>query len=184
MNERIRKRSDFWPTVAACFVALAILTLSLWPSSNDFTRFSQGEERKQAFIDYFAPLITEANTKVLVDRETALRLRSRSEDLGFFERRNLRKLAESYALEEFDVQNAQHWDELLGRVNTVPPSLALAQAANESAWAHQDLPGRVTTILVNGVLSQAAAWYRKAGPQEKLTRLPGSPHRQSRLKRI
>ena len=134
MDKEIGKRPDFLPTAAACFVTLAILILSLWPSSNDFTQFSPGEERKQAFIDYFAPLITEANARILADRETALELRSQSDDLGFFHRRNLRTLAENYALEEFDTQNSQHWDELLKRINTVPVSLALAQAANESAW--------------------------------------------------
>lgn len=115
-------------------MGLALLFWLLWPSSPDFSEFSAGDERKQAFIGYFVPLITATNSEILKDRETALELHNSSADLGFFERRSLHSLAENYALQEFDEENTQHWKELLKRVNTVPPSLALAQAANESAW--------------------------------------------------
>ena len=106
----------------------------LWPASPNFSKFDVGDERKQAFIDYFVPLIEATNAAILKGRESALELRNSSADLGFFERRPLHSLAENYALKEFDEENTQHWKELLKRVNTVPPSLALAQGANESAW--------------------------------------------------
>jgi Bax protein len=134
MNTQIQKQSTFGLAVTGCLLGLGILIGTLWPSSPDFTKFTEGTERKEAFIDYLAPLIMAANTQILEERETALELRTRSDDLGFLERYNLRKLGESYELEEFDSQKTQHWNELLERINAIPPSLAIAQAANESAW--------------------------------------------------
>ena len=128
------KGNKFWIAITGSVIGLVLLVWFLWPSSPNFSEFAAGDERKEAFIDYFVPLITATNSEILKDRDTALKLRSRSADLGFFERRTLHSMAERYALQEFDEENTQHWKELLKRVNTVPPSLALAQAANESAW--------------------------------------------------
>lgn len=128
------KESKLQIAVIGSLIGLVLLIWLLWPASPNFSKFDAGDERKQAFIDYFVPLIKATNAAILKDRESALKLRDRSADLGFFERRSLHSLAESYALQEFDEENTQHWQELLKRVNTVPPSLALAQGANESAW--------------------------------------------------
>jgi Bax protein len=128
------KGNKFWIAITGSVIGLVLLVWFLWPSSPNFSEFAAGDERKEAFIGYFVPLIRATNSEILKDRDTALKLRSRSADLGFFERRTLHSMAERYALQEFDEENTQHWKELLKRVNTVPPSLALAQAANESAW--------------------------------------------------
>lgn len=128
------KDYKFQIAVIGSLIGLVLLIWLLWPASPNFSKFDAGDERKQAFIDYFVPLIKATNTEILKDRETALELRNSSADLGFLERRSLHSLAERYALKEFDEENTQHWQELLKRVNTVPPSLALAQGANESGW--------------------------------------------------
>ena len=120
--------------VMGSLIGLILVIWLLWPSAPNFSKFAAGDERKQAFLDYFAPLIKATNAEILKDRETAIALRERSTGLGFFDRRSMHRLAEDYAMQEFDEANAQHWTELLKRVNTIPPSLALAQAANESAW--------------------------------------------------
>lgn len=124
----------FRVSYAAALVALTLLVWLLWPTAPDFSKYDAGDERKQAFVSYFVPLINAANAEIIKDRKTALELQSKSADLGFFERRSLHSLAENYALQEFDEGNPEHWNELLKRINTVPASLALAQAANESAW--------------------------------------------------
>jgi Bax protein len=43
-------------------------------------------------------------------------------------------MAAYYRINNFDIENDDDWQELLARVNAIPVSLALAQAANESAW--------------------------------------------------
>lgn len=120
--------------IVGSLIGLVLLIWLLSPSSPNFSKFAAGDERKQAFISYFVPLIKAKNTEILKDRATAIALRNNSTTLGFFDRRSAHSLAEDYAIREFDEGNTQHWNELLNRVNTVPPSLALAQAANESAW--------------------------------------------------
>lgn len=120
--------------IIGSLIGLVLLIWLLSPSSPNFSKFAAGDERKQAFTSYFVPLIKAKNTEILKDRATAIALRNNSTTLGFFDRRSAHSLAEDYAIREFDEGNTQHWNELLNRVNTVPPSLALAQAANESAW--------------------------------------------------
>jgi len=103
-------------------------------SAPDFSQFEAGDERKQAFIQYFAPLIASVNHDIERHRSKVIKLQAHSESLGFFERRFIKSLSERYALSDFDARNVEDWESLLARVNVVPASLALAQAANESGW--------------------------------------------------
>ncbi len=87
--------------------------------------------RKRLFIQMILPLILRANERVLADRARLLAIDGRiaagrpvlASD-GMF----LAGLATAYGLETPDLA------ELKRRVDFVPPSLALAQAAEESGW--------------------------------------------------
>ena len=61
-------------------------------------------------------------------------MKERPDELSFFERLQVRELTETYEVEDFDADDPADWDLLIRRIDIVPPSLALAQAANESAW--------------------------------------------------
>ncbi|MHA7881406.1 MAG: glucosaminidase domain-containing protein [Saccharospirillum sp.] len=98
----------------------------------DFTRFPAGDARKQAFFDYFLPLIRQANQQILADRERLVALIEQG-DANAAEQRWVNQLAERYGVEDA-VESPEAWSDLLIRVDGIPPSLALAQAANESAW--------------------------------------------------
>lgn len=97
----------------------------------DFTSMSSTDARKELFIRTMLPLVLKVNEGILLDRGRLLALRSRAaagrtptaEEAAF-----LNDLAERYGLEKPD------FDQLLLRVDVVPPSLALAQAAEESGW--------------------------------------------------
>lgn len=103
------------------------------PPTPEFSQYAAGPERKQVFFDYFAPIIAQENQKILEQREQILALQTKEElasrDVSF-----LKEIAKQYYIDEFDTDNAAHWLTLLRRVDYIPPSLALAQAANESAW--------------------------------------------------
>jgi len=120
------------------------------PVLPDFARYEAVAERKEAFFGYFLPLAQEANAEILKDRGRLLRIRrklvlaeKRTEKKGKVahvrgrEARWLRRLAEAYGLdrpekrEELDLRFV---DDVLLRVDVIPASLVLAQAANESAW--------------------------------------------------
>ncbi len=97
------------------------------------------EQKKQIFFRMILPLILMANEEVTSDREALMRLKSRlaetriphADDLD-----ELRSLATKYRLsEDGDVISvAKPLKTLERRIDIVPPSLALAQAATESAW--------------------------------------------------
>lgn len=90
-----------------------------------------GNERKQLFITALLPVVLEVNQRVSDERDNLLDLRARME-AGFalspFERIWLEQLAERY---ETPVDNL---DELVRRVDIVPPSMAIAQGGVESGW--------------------------------------------------
>lgn len=100
----------------------------------DFTEFEVGDERKEAFFAYFLPLIEERNEKLMALREELQILSDDRTQLSFFERRHITDLANTYEIDEFSLDDSADWNELLRRVDVVPASLALAQAASESAW--------------------------------------------------
>lgn len=100
----------------------------------EFDKFAAGTERKKAFFDYFSPLIEEENSRIRGTRQKLLKWNQNRESIQNNTKNQIQKIAANYRLNEFDIDNDAHWDSLLRRVDTIPPSLALAQAANESAW--------------------------------------------------
>lgn len=90
-----------------------------------------GSERKALFITALLPVVLEVNQRVLADREQLLYLRdkvSRSTSLTYIERIWLDDLAQRYDTSSGNI------DELVRRVDIVPPSMAIAQSGVESGW--------------------------------------------------
>ncbi len=100
----------------------------------DFTKAPAGAARKSAFFDYMVPLIQSANQDVLATRNRLQDLISQPKNLAQKDQAWLVSIAEKYGLDQFDLTDIQQRQELLKRVDEIPVSLALAQAANESAW--------------------------------------------------
>ncbi|MFQ5785636.1 MAG: glucosaminidase domain-containing protein [Alphaproteobacteria bacterium] len=94
----------------------------------DLARLQSPGERKQVFIKMMLPLVLKANERILAERRRLLSLRAERGQLSWYEQLWLDRLAERYGLESADI------NELLKRVDVIPPSLALAQAAEESGW--------------------------------------------------
>jgi len=88
-------------------------------------------KRKAVFLKTMLPLILIANENILDDRRRLFKLKAATE-LGatpsLADRLWLEKLAKNYGVEPSD------FDALMRRVDAVPPSLALAQAVEESGW--------------------------------------------------
>ncbi|MGH6954285.1 MAG: glucosaminidase domain-containing protein [Alphaproteobacteria bacterium] len=88
-------------------------------------------QRKQLFLGALLPLVLEVNDSILEDRDYLQGLARRladGEDIGDEDRAWLSGLFGAYQVEPGDV------GALLERVDVVPSSLALAQAALESGW--------------------------------------------------
>lgn len=116
-------------TAASDRVEVPRLFLANLPS--DLHALSSTDTRKILFVQTLLPLILKANETILLERGQLLALRKRTESgrtPTAEEASWLKDLAERYGAEATDFET------LLRRVDIVPPSLALAQAAEESGW--------------------------------------------------
>jgi Bax protein len=102
----------------------------------DFGAISNVDVKKQQFFDYLEDYIDFENERLISLREDLLPLANMSQnDIAFSEREIqwLLEVAETYQLDSINMPDSELLDELM-RVDVLPASLVLAQAANESAW--------------------------------------------------
>lgn len=140
-------KSQRYLFIAICF-ALAVL-LWFWYQAlvdsqahakhvpPDFNSIDDSQARKQSFIEFLYPLIVEENHRVLRKRAQLLELKSQLEkekSLSTEQSLWLQRLADSYSVAYAADDQKTAIAALLKRLNAIPPSLAIAQAANETAW--------------------------------------------------
>jgi len=101
------------------------------PPLPDFSTYQDVDQKKQAFFAYLLPLVEEANNRVLEERKLVLKW-TNGEALSKKEKKRIQAFLEKYRVKA-DTEAGKK-ELLLHRVNVIPPSLVLAQAANESAW--------------------------------------------------
>jgi Bax protein len=105
------------------------LFLARLPS--DLPEIRDVQRRKQAFISSMLPHVLAANEEILRDRSRILELRldlSKVTKISESDLKWLAKIFDDYELTSMD------FDQLLKRVDVIPPALAIAQAAKESGW--------------------------------------------------
>jgi Bax protein len=130
-----------------------------------------GNERKALFITALLPVVLEANQRVLADRDQLLYLRDKTALAPMFvsavERIWLEDLADRYDTP------AEQLDELVRRVDIVPPSMAIAQGGVESGWGTSfaartgnALFGQIQAV---GTHSVAVPWKPGAGMPQPFT---------------
>ena len=97
----------------------------------DLKDIRESRVRKTLFFKTVLPLVLQANEEILRDRRRLWKLHFRlglDQKLGPGDRLWLMVISERYGVERGDIAS------LLKRVDIIPPSLALAQAAEESGW--------------------------------------------------
>lgn len=90
-------------------------------------------EKKANFFSFLHPLIQEANAEVLEQRKTLLALSGDIENLSEKQSKTLAALVKTYKVDD-QLAPAEQVEQLKVKIQTIPASLVLAQAANESAW--------------------------------------------------
>lgn len=117
------------------------LQVTLIPAPN-FAELSLSDDRKQLFVAWLLPLVAQENARILELRRESVRLyrMSLQNRLSLKQKEWLINLATDY---EVDVGNKgfdlAFWQNILHRVDTIPPSLVLAQGAIESGWGSSRL---------------------------------------------
>src|ERR1019366_387998 len=94
-------------------------------------------EKKAAFIDYLLPYVRDVNAEILRDRGRLFAVRravAGGGSPGIFDGRWLKRISADYEMQLPARIDAAFLDHLLLRVDVIPPSLVLAQAAEESGW--------------------------------------------------
>jgi Bax protein len=100
----------------------------------DFSAMVDVKHKKQTFFALIYPIVQQENAHILLLREGIARLYEKdATELSTSETLWLLGLGEHYQLPHKEV-NATLFDYLMRRVDFIPPSLALSQAAIESGW--------------------------------------------------
>jgi len=90
------------------------------------------QERKEYFIETLLPLVLKSNEKVAQQRALLEDITKSTKSLTNDDKQILQSLAKKYRVKGENYQETL--EELLVRVNVLPPSLIIAQAAIESGW--------------------------------------------------
>jgi Bax protein len=103
----------------------------------DFDRIPRVEERKRIFFLSLLPTVLLINDEIRQEREELLNLLASydsGEPLGEEDRVFLSSIEDEYGVAGDPLTNLESRDTLLRRLDIVPPSIVLAQAANESGY--------------------------------------------------
>lgn len=103
----------------------------------DFTSYEVGSDRKHAFIDYLLPYVQEVTLESKTDKEQLETLYARflqGQELTRSEKRWLLMQAKVHRLDVGEVLDMQFFFDLRRKLDVVPPSLIIAQAAIETGW--------------------------------------------------
>jgi len=103
----------------------------------DFAAISDVRQKKQVFFDFVYLRLKKVNATILKQRQQLLVLEDRlvnGKNLSALQIQTIERMSRLYKT-RFDAEDHEHSIKLLLRkVDVVPPSLGLAQSANESAW--------------------------------------------------
>lgn len=95
------------------------------------------EEKKRTFLLSLLPMVLLANQAIEAERQEIETLLARHDQLGLLtpaEQQRLREITDYYKLDSDPLGDRRARALLLHRVDILPPSLVLAQAATESGW--------------------------------------------------
>ena len=98
----------------------------------DFTGYSDTTEKKVAFFSFMYPRVVLANSRILIERDYLDSLTTK-DTLSKKEHSWLTAQSKRLRVDE-EPGSPEQFTQLRQRLDVIPPSLILAQAANESAW--------------------------------------------------
>lgn len=137
IHENMKKQAIVkTPVISRTTVKIQPLVTN-FPPLPDFKSYREVDERKAAFIDYLAPIVEHQNGKILEDRnflERVSKLIVNGSKLTRKETNRLKRLAEDYDVKWKKKDPGAVVLKLARRVDIIPLSLALVQAAKESSW--------------------------------------------------
>lgn len=135
MNRK-RKLALLWGVVSAAllcfFIGVAYPKLPI----NSILQNQTLNQNQQSFVAFMVPKINLANQQIYNLRERIILVVDKIQQgkISQGDRRFLLSAAQAYDVANFNADDPNSVNELLRRVDIVPTSLVLAQAADESGW--------------------------------------------------
>jgi uncharacterized FlgJ-related protein len=125
-------------TIGIFYILLFIVTKIGFADQQkpDFSNIPAGHQRVAAFIDYMSPKIKHVNKQVCQQRKKILNILNQVEKkqtINVIDQDFIKQSASDYKL-NFSTLSEANLSALLSRVNIIPISIALSQAAVESGW--------------------------------------------------
>lgn len=123
--------------ISLSIIVLTTLSFSVNADIPDFSAMKDVKQKKQAFWDYMYPLVEQANKEILVKRDRISQIQDKliaKQEITTADHDFLRAVSDKYSVKTDDASSQKNITKLLKHVDYVPPALALAQSANESAW--------------------------------------------------
>lgn len=103
----------------------------------NFAQYTNVQQKKKEFFDFIRPMVKEEN-QVLRNEylhiQELMRSALNEEKISSTDQAWLADMATYYRVTPFNIDNEEDFEALLKKVDIIPESLFLAQAANESAW--------------------------------------------------
>ncbi len=126
--------TDEMDTVEQVVVHVKVPRVTTMP---DFSQYTDIKEKKKAFFDFLSPMVEEENARILDERariQSIFTNYDKTKVLVSSDSAWLIPLANQMKMASFDISSATQRNALLRKKDIIPPSLFLAQAANESGW--------------------------------------------------
>lgn len=129
-----------WLSRKARFGVFAqLIVINLAYAVPDFEHIQPVQLRQQQFFDFLKPEIEKANRVILRDRHAVERVyrqwqSAHNHYLTPVNEKILHDISKKYKLNSLNFNSRRDWEALLTRVDIIPISMVLAQAANESGW--------------------------------------------------
>ncbi|WP_205859187.1 glucosaminidase domain-containing protein [Pleionea sediminis] len=137
----------------------------------DFSRIEDIKQRKEAFFSFLRPIVQKLNLEIRNDRNRLIELAKEYSSDGQFKRANegfLSDLSNKYRLDMSDFENKLSMiDELKLRVQVIPESLVLAQAANESSWGRSRFAREGNNLFGQWCFKPGCGLIPKSRPEGK-----------------
>lgn len=99
-------------------------------------------QRKKLFVDLLLPIIKEENRRLLTDRERITRIEQEltvDDEISRDDFEWIKQMAGDYDLDPKARRNPEFFNSLRRRVDIIPSSLIIAQAAIESGWGRSQI---------------------------------------------
>lgn len=144
---------------------------------SDFNRPGFDEVRPALFVEMMLPVILKANKAVEAEREALLLLKQEYDETGTLSEQSSKQL--SVFAKKYDVREDEDLDTLFStlipHVDSVPPTLLLTMAAEDSGWATSRYAREYNAVFNqrdwdgNGIVPDE---QQKDGPQYRIKTFP------------